>query len=199
MRKLIAAMKMSLDNKIAGPNGDPDWIAAWSEDYGLTPQIDACLLGGTMYNESGYEEYWTAIQQNEPGNRLSMTGRVPTPGEIEWARFAAKTPHYVLSTTLDSALWPNTNFIRSLDEVAALKHQPGKDIYLIGGAQTVANLIEAGLVDEIRLLVYPLIAGEGKALFAKMEHLNELKLLKVEQLKDGRASLTYRILPKGVN
>ena len=53
MRKLIAAMKMSLDAKVEGPDGTADWVEAWSEDYGLTPQIDACLLGGGMY--PGYE------------------------------------------------------------------------------------------------------------------------------------------------
>ncbi len=196
MRKLIAAMKMSLDNKIEGPNGDPDWIEAWSEDYGLTAQIDACLLGGKMYNESGYEKYWTAIQQNEQGKPLPMTGKLPTPGEIEWVHFAAKTPHYVLSSTLTSALWPNTRFIRGVEEVPALKQQPGKDIYLMGGAQIISSLIDAGLVDEIRLIVYPLIAGEGKALFAKTEHLNGLELRKVEQLKGGRVSLIYGILLK---
>jgi hypothetical protein len=46
MRKLIAGMKMSVDGKIEGPEHGADWVEAWSEDYGLTPQIDACLLGG---------------------------------------------------------------------------------------------------------------------------------------------------------
>jgi hypothetical protein len=46
MRKLIAGMKTSLDGKIEGPDGMADWAQAWSDDYGLTPQIDACVLGG---------------------------------------------------------------------------------------------------------------------------------------------------------
>src|SRR5262249_1131461 len=162
MRKLITGMKTSVDGKIEGPEGYADWVEGWSNDYDLTPQIDACLLGAGMY--PGYERYWTSIQ-NEPNKPDAVTGLVPTPGEIEWARFAAQTPHYVLSSTLTSALWPNTSFLRGLAGVAALKQQPGKDIYLIGGARTAASLIDAGLVDELRLLVYPLIAGKGKALF----------------------------------
>ena len=190
MRKLIAGMKISVDGKIEGSEGMADWAEAWSEDYGLTPQIDACLLGGGMY--PGYEQYWTGIQ-NEPDKPAWITGNPPTPAELEWADFMERTPHYVLSNTLTSAQWPNTTFVRRLDEIAALKQQPGKDIYLIGGARTTTSLIDAGLVDELRLIVYPLIAGEGKALFATTESRRGLELRKVHQLKGGRVSLIYGI------
>jgi dihydrofolate reductase len=188
MRKLIAAMKMSVDGKIEGPEGYADWVAAWSDDYGLMPQVDACLLGAGMY--PGYEWYWTAIQ-NEPDKPLPMTGKLPTPAEIEWARFAAQTPHYVLSSTLTSASWPNTSLVRGPEEIASLKQQPGKDIYLVGGARTTASLLDAGLVDELRLIVYPLIAGQGKPLFAATERRRGLELRKVQQLQGGRVSLIY--------
>jgi len=186
MRKLITGMKISVDGKIEGPDGTADWVAAWSEDYGLMPQVDACVLGGGMY--PGYEKYWTAIQ-NEPDKPAWITGSAPTTAEVEWARFAARTPHYLLSSTLTSALWPKTSFVRGLEEIAALKQQPGKDIYLVGGARTTASFIDAGLVDELRLIVYPLIAGEGKALFARTERRRGLELRKVEKLPDGRVSL----------
>lgn len=190
MRKLISAMKISLDGKITADDGDPDWVKGWSDDYGLTPQVDACLLGGGMYPD--YEPYWTTIK-NEPDKPLQETGRLPTPGEVEWARFAARTPHYVLSNTLNSASWAHTSFIRGLEDVAALKRQPGKDIYLVGGAKTVASLIDVGLVDELRLLVYPLISAEGKPLFGTSKRRRDLVLRKSEQLPDGRASLVYTI------
>jgi len=188
MRKLIAAMKVSADEKTEGPEGFADWVDGWSEDYGLTPQIDACLLGAGMY--PGYEQYWTAIQ-DQPDKPLPMTGRLPTPGEVEWARFAARTPHYVLSSTFDSALWPSTRFLRGLDEVARLKRRPGKDIYLVGGARTTASLIDAGLVDELRLIVYPLIVGTGKTLFGRMDRHRALELRNLQQLPGGRVSVTY--------
>lgn len=190
MRKLIAGMKISVDGKIEGTEHRADWVETWSEDYGLTPQIDACLLGGGMY--PGYEHYWTSIQ-NEPDKPTWITGKSPTPAEIEWARFAAQTPHYVLSNTLTSALWPQTSFIRGLEEIVALKQQPGKDIYLVGGARMTASLLDAGLVDELRLIVYPLIAGEGMSLFATTERRCELDLRKVQQLQGGRVSLIYGI------
>lgn len=189
MRKLIAGMRISFDGKIEGLEGYADWVEAWSDDYGLTPQIDACVVGGGMYPH--YEQYWTSIQ-NEPDKPVWITGSAPTPAEIEWARFAAQTPHYVLSSTLTSALWPKTRIMRRLEEIVALKQQPGKDIYLMGGARITASFIDAGLVDELRLIVYPLIAGEGKTLFAMMER-RRLELRKVQQLSDGRVSLIYGI------
>jgi dihydrofolate reductase len=184
-RKLIAAMKISVDGKVA----PADWVTAWSDDYGLMSQIDACVLGAGMYPE--YEQYWTAIQ-NEPDKPI-LSDAPPTAAEIEWAHFCARTPHYVLSSTLTSALWPKTRFLRGLDELAALKRQPGKDIYLVGGARTTGSLIEAGLVDELRLIVYPLIAGDGIALFATARRRRGLQLQQAAQLTDGRMSLAYTI------
>ena len=189
MRKLIAAMKISADGKFEGADGMADWAEAWSDDYGLMPQIDACVLGGGMY--PGYERYWTGIR-NDPKTPMWITGAPPTPAEREWARFAAQTPHYVISSTLNAALWPNTSFLRSLGEIAALKQQSGKDIYLMGGGRATASLIEAALVDELRLIVYPLIAGEGKALFTTVQR-RGLDLETVERLPGGKLSLVYAI------
>ena len=59
MRKIIAAMQMSLDGLIEGPNGEVDWIENWEDSYDLMAQVDTCVLGGGMY--PGYEQYWTAI------------------------------------------------------------------------------------------------------------------------------------------
>jgi dihydrofolate reductase len=190
MRKLIAAMKLSVDGKVESAQDMADWVEAWSDDYGLTPEIDACVLGGKMY--PGYERYWTGIR-NEPDTPAWIIGAPPTPAEREWASFAAKTPHYVLSKTLTSAAWPNTRILRKTDELAALKRQAGKDIYLMGGAQLTASLIDAGLVDEIRLIVYPLIVGSGKSLFATIERRHRLELRKVQQLQAGKLSLIYAI------
>jgi dihydrofolate reductase len=160
VRKLIAGMKISVDGKMEGPDGMADWVDAWSEDYGLTPQIDACLLGAGMY--PGYERYWTSIQK-EPETPVWITGRPPT------------------------------RFVRGFDEIAALKQQPGKNIYLVGGARTAASLIDAGLVDELRLIPHPLIAGDGKALFATTQRRHALELRNVQQLQGGRISLVYGI------
>lgn len=189
MRKLIAGMQTSVDGKIDGPDGYADWVAGWGDNYELMPHIDACLLGGGMY--PSHEEYWSAVEAAEPGKALPLTGTVPTPAEVEWARFATQVPHYVLSNTVTSATWTRTRFLRSLDEVDALKQQPGKDIYLIGGARTTVSLIDAGLVDELRLHIHPLIAGDGKALFGPTGPRRRLEVQSVRQLDDGLVSLVY--------
>jgi dihydrofolate reductase len=190
MRKLITAMKVSVDGKFEGPQGYADWVAGWSDDYGLTPEVDACVLGAGMYR--GYEPYWTQIRDH-PDQVHPVTGAVPTAAEVEWAAFARQTPHYVVSSTLTSAAWPHTRFLRSLDELGTLKREQGKDIYLMGGGAITAAAIDAGLVDEMRLIVYPLIAGGEKALFTPSAIRRALELRKVEQLPDGRLSLVYGI------
>jgi dihydrofolate reductase len=152
----------------------------------VLPEIDACILGAGMY--SGYEGYWTGIQ-NEPEKPQWITGKAPTKGELEWARVGAKLPHYVLSSKPVPAKWPKTRFLRSLDDVAALKNQPGKSLYLVGGGRTTAGLIDAGLVDELRLIVYPVIAGKGKELFASVERRRGLELKTVKALDDGKGKV----------
>ena len=191
MRKLIAAMQTSVDGKVEGPQGYADWVENWGDNFGLMAEIDACVLGGGMY--PGHERYWSAIEEADPGTSLPITGTTPAPAEVEWARFARQIPHYVLSRTLTSANWARTRFLRSLDEVSALKEQTGKGIYLIGGARTLASLLDAGLVDELRLHVHPLIAGEGKALFATTTHRRQLALHEVRELHGGRVGLIYRV------
>lgn len=188
MRTLIAGMRISLDGKYEGAEGMADWVEAWSNDYDVLPEIDGCILGAGMY--SGYEGYWTAIQ-NEPEKPQWITGKAPTAGELEWARVGAKLPHYVLSSKPISAQWPNTRQLRSLDEAAALKGQPGKSLYLVGGGRTTAKFIDAGLVDELRLIVYPVIAGKGKELFAGAERRRALELKSVKALDAGKIFLTY--------
>jgi dihydrofolate reductase len=188
MRKFIAGMKLSLDGKFQGPDGYADWVDAWSDDYGVMPQIDACIVGGGMY--PGYEHYWSVMQKS-PGEPLPMTGQMPTPKELDWARFAAQTPHYVLSTSLTAAAWPKTVLLRSLEEVEALRKQPGKDIYVMGGGSIIASFIEAGLLDELRLITYPVIAGGEHTLLSGLKTRRTLALRSLQQLEGGKTYLAY--------
>ena len=100
MRKIIAALQVSVDGFIEGPNGELDWVDTWEDPFDLSHQIDACLLGAGMY--PGYEQYWRAILAN-PGAILPFTGRVATPGEIEYAHFADQ--HRTSSCRRRSSQW----------------------------------------------------------------------------------------------
>jgi len=190
MRKLIAAMKLSVDGRSEGPDGYADWVDAWSEDYELMDRIDACLLGGRMY--PGYEQYWTAIQQ-APEQPLPMTGKLAHPAELTWANFARHTPHYVLSAALPAVTWIQSRVLRNLDEVRELKDQSGKDIYLMGGALLTGSLLDAGLVDEIHFIVHPLLAGPAKGPFDALTRRRALTLLQHRPLGEGRLHLTYQV------
>jgi dihydrofolate reductase len=192
-RKIIAAFQVSVDGFIEGPNGELDWAETWEDEFDLLPQIDTCLLGRGMY--PGYQQYWRAILAN-PEGILPFTGRVASKGEIDYAHFADKTPHIVLSKTSDQVDWKNTRIVRDMEEIRRLKHRSGKDIYTVGGAMLVSSLINLGLIDEVRLFVNPLILGGGKALFKDVKDRHALKLVQAKSFTSGKVSLTYVTQPE---
>lgn len=188
MRKIIAALQVSLDGFIEGPDVQLDWVESWGDCFDLAPRIDACLLGARMY--PAYEGYWSAIQAN-PLAVLENTGRLPAPGEIEYANFAARTPHYVLSSSLETVGWTHTTILNNLDQVRELKQAPGKAIHAVGGASLVSSLLNAGLLDEIQLVVHPVLLGAGKRLFEPLDERLWLRTNGGTQLPAGRIKLAY--------
>jgi dihydrofolate reductase len=188
MRKIIAAFQVSLDGYIEGPNGELDWIQNWEDSYDLLSQIDTCILGRKMY--PGYEQYWRAILAN-PESPSPFTGKVATKGEMDYAHFADRTPHVVLSTTLDNVTWKNTRIARDIEEIRKMKHQPGKDIYAVGGATFFCALLNQGLIDELRLSVQPIVLGSGTALFKDVNQRHPLRVLAATKVEPGMVSLTY--------
>jgi dihydrofolate reductase len=188
MRKIIGALIMSVDGRIEGPNGELDWVESWEDPFDLLPQIDTCILGGGMY--PGYEQYWGAILVN-PEGILPFTGKAATEGEIEYAHFAEKTPHIVLSKTLDKVAWKNTRIARDIEEIRKLKAEPGKDMHAVGGATLISSLMNHGLIDELRLVVAPIVLGPGKSLFKDVKDRHALKFLGAKPLKSGTVRLTF--------
>lgn len=189
-RRIIAALEVSLDGLIEGPNGGVDWIGSWEDSFDLVPEIDTLVLGGGTY--PGYEQYWLAILA-DPEGAQPLTGKVPSKAEVEYARFADKTPHVVLSRTLDTVVWKTTRIVREVADIRALKQQPGKDIHAVGGASLVSTLMNEGLADQLRLTVHPVVLGKGKALFTDVDRRYGLELLEARRLAGGRVSLTYNV------
>jgi dihydrofolate reductase len=142
----------------------------------------------------GYEQYWGAILAN-PQGVLPGTGKVASAGEIAYARFAASTPHVVLSQTLDTVAWKHTRIVREVAEIRCLKQQPGKDMYAVGGATLIGSLMTQHLIDELRLVVYPIVLGGGKALFQDVKERQALQLLGTQRLASGAVRLHYRTSP----
>jgi dihydrofolate reductase len=193
-RKMISAMQVSLDGFVADTDGKTDWIDSWADAIQLIDDVDTFLLGGNMY--PGYGEYWGSIHADPksipPNPEVpSQEGRLPSSSEIAYARFAAQTPHVILSTKLKSVSWPRAQIVRDLAELRALKGTPGKNTYVVGGAGLVASLMDADLIDELRLIVHPVVLGGGKPLFKDVRR-HSLDFVQAQPGKSGRVILTYR-------
>ena len=138
-----------------------------------------------------YGEYWKAIHAN-PDRVPPFQERVPSKSEVAYAQSAAKAPHIVLSTTLKSVSWPKAQIIRNVAELQKLKGQPGKNMYVVGGASLVASLLNEDLIDELRLIVHPIVLGKGQALFSGVNKRLSLDLVEAKSTESGRVILTYR-------
>jgi dihydrofolate reductase len=193
-RTLISAMQVTLDGYVLGPEGDVDSFGSWADGLELLPSVDAFVLGGGMF--PGYEQFWGAIL-DDPRAASEMLGRDPYPREAAYARIAADTPHLVLSKTLTEASWPTARIVRDIEDVRALRQQPGKAVYVVGGPGLVASLINASLLDELRLIVHPVAAGGGQALFEGIAKRQPLELVSAEPMGSGRVNLTYRLRADG--
>jgi len=189
-RKMIAALQVSLDGFIQGPDGEKDWADSWASALQLIPDVDMFVLGGRMYPD--YGAYWESIEAN-PDRVPPFQEQIPTKKEVAYARLAAKTPHIVLSTTLTSVSWPPTaQIIRDVAELRTLKSRPGKNMYVVGGATLVATLLNENLIDELRLIIHPVVLGKGQGLFSDVTGRLLLDLVQARANESGRVIVTYR-------
>jgi dihydrofolate reductase len=189
-RPFIAAMQVTLDGYILGPEGESDWVDSWADGLELLPSVDAFVLGGGMFPD--YEVFWAAVL-DDPATVAGWLGRDPYPREIEYARVAARTPHLVLSTTLEEATWPTARIVRGIDELRAFKAELGNPVYVVGGPGLVRTLIRSELLDELRLIVHPVSVGAGTPLLGPDSERQALDLQRAEPTASGRVVLTYRL------
>jgi dihydrofolate reductase len=189
-RTLIAAMQVTLDGRVADREGEADWVDSWADGLALLPPVDAFVLGGGMFPE--YERFWAAFLDS-PAQAADMLGRDPYPRELAYAQRAAETPHLVLSTTLTEATWPTARIVGDLDEIRALRRQPGEAVYVVGGPRLIAGLIDAHLLDELRLIVHPVLAGGGTSFSDAIARRHAMALVAAEPAVRGRLHLTYRL------
>jgi dihydrofolate reductase len=191
MRKMIAALQMSIDGMAQGSDmGGREWVDSWADALALIPDVDAFVQGAGMY--PGYAQYWSAIEA-DPSAVPPFSSRAPYEREVAYVKRAASTPHYVLSRTLDGVEWPKgVRIVRDLDTLRALKERPGRNIYVVGGPSLVVELLNANLLDELLLIVAPVLLGGGKPMFAGVEAFRQLRLVRAEPAQQGRVVLAYR-------
>ena len=189
-RKFIAALQITLDGFIEGPDGEQDWADRWSTALGLIEEVDLFILGAGMFPD--YGEYWKSIHDHHDAVPPGDT-RPPNAADIAYADRAKATRHVVLSTTLDEVTWPKAEIVNSVDALRAIKAEPGGNGYVVGGATIVATLLKAGLIDELVLVVHPLLLGDGQALFEGVHERQRLELLDAKPTDAGRVVLRYRV------
>ncbi len=187
MRKLILSMQVSLDGFIEGPNGDMTWLhkddkEQWQDLFEMLESVDLFLPGRVMFPD--YRNYW----------KQALTNPQASPNEVAYAQLAEKTKHIVFSHTMDDPGWENTQIINGdvAEELAKLKKQPGKDIQVVGGAKLAATVIEAGLVDEYRLVINPVIIGSGKSFFRDQHSKHLLELTGTKLFASGVMIAKYK-------
>jgi dihydrofolate reductase len=116
---------------------------------------------------------------------------------VQFAYYMNNTPKLVVSTTLDTVGWQNSTLLKGdvAEELTRLKQQPGENISSTGSTTLVRSLLRDGLLDELRLLVHPIVVGRGERLFADGEPQRPLELVDSKTFSTGVVSLTYRPQP----
>jgi dihydrofolate reductase len=112
---------------------------------------------------------------------------------VAYAQIAAETPHLVLSRTLTETTWPTARIVRDLDEIRSLRQDQGAAVYVVGGPRLVAGLLDADLLDELRLIVHPVLAGRATGFSDTITRRHTLGLVSAESTAAGRVHLTYRV------
>ena len=177
MRKLWAGLFMSLDGVVGSPDR---WVGPYfDEEVGQavsagSEAADAMLLGRRTYEE--WAGYW-------PGK---------TAEDDPYAPFINGVHKYVVSTTLTMLEWEPSTLISGdvAERIRALKEQPGREIGVSGSITLIGSLLEMGLLDELRLLVFPVVVGSGKRLFESDEQV-PLRLVDSRTFETEVLSLTY--------
>lgn len=167
MRKVIVSMMVTLDGFFEGPNGEINWHNVDEEFNEFAVEqlnsVDVLLFGRKTYELMA--SYW------------------PTPAAATDDPIVAdmmnRSPKIVFSRTLSSADWQNTRLVKEniAEEISRLKQLPGKDMVIFGSGSIVSAFTQLGLIDGSRIIVNPVVLGNGKPLFKGIHSKLDLKLL----------------------
>jgi dihydrofolate reductase len=189
MGRIVATEFISLDGVIEDPGGSEDFVHG-----GWTFEIDR----GEEGNKFKLDELEESVAQlfgrvTYEGFAAAWPGREDDPQMGDFARMINKMPKYVYSTTLGSADWENTTVLAGdfATDIAKVKEEVDGTILVAGSAQLIQGLIAADLLDELRLMLFPVILGGGKKLFADDGRKVALPLRDGRTVGDGVQILTY--------
>ena len=179
-RRLLFFMLVSANGYYERGRWQIDWHNADNEEFSDFADEQLREVGTLVFGRVTYE---------------GMAAFWPTPEAIEAERRTAERmnalPKVVVSRTLERADWAPTRIVRSLDDVAALKREDGKDAIVLGSGDLASSLAERGLLDEYRIMVNPVALAEGKPLFKGLEKDLRLRLVRTRPFKSGNVLLVY--------
>ncbi len=189
MAKIVVSTNVSLDGVVQDPDGQEGFrlggwfgqfggkdLAAWTElSAAEAGRTDALLLG--RVSDEWFAKRWL--------------GR-----DSEWADRLNSMPKYVVSSTLEHPRWSNATVLKGdvIEEVSKLKQQLDGEIVVYASYQLDHTLIEHDLVDELRLVVFPVVLGAGKRLFGEISDKKAMRLLHAKTIGDGLPFLTYEMV-----
>lgn len=183
MRQIYAFLLTSLDGYHADPGNGLGWFRTDEEferySQGQSDLIDTIVMGRRTFEMMA--SYWPTEEAHREDPVV--------------AGFMNELPKIVASRTLTSHPWGPTTFVA--DDVAghleAVKNRPGKDVAIFGSSTLVGSLLPTGVVDELRVIVNPVVLGTGRSVFAGAEGPVGLHRTAVRQFSNGNVLLTYRL------
>jgi dihydrofolate reductase len=187
VRKVVVSEFVSLDGVMEDSSWESPFRGEEQEKFKFDElaAADALLLGRKTYE--GFAAAWPDMMKHYEGPRREALG--------EYTDMMNGYPKHVASTTLQEPLgWNNSTIIKGNipEEVDKLKQQEGKDILVFGSADLMNTLMRHGLVDQLRLMVFPIIVGKDKRLFEDGEDGRTLKLVDSKTFGKGGVALAYR-------
>ena len=187
MGRIIVSSNVTLDGVIQDPDGQ-----------------DGFKHGGWFRQNVGNDfEHWAKNETEETQRaEVMLLGRksdewfgTRTPGRTEpWAARMNSLPKYVVSSTLDKPIWTNATVLKDVTEVSKLKQEVSGEILVLGSYELVRTLMALRLVDEFRLIVFPIVVGAGERLFGGNSDRTPLRLVSSQILGEGLLLVTYEVV-----
>lgn len=191
MGTIVVTTNTTLDGVVQDPDGkEGQPTGGWFERYGgrdleawAEVETDEALRAGALLMGRRSDAWFGARWESRTG---------------VWADRLNGMPKYVVSSTIDRPVWSNSTVLKGdvVDEVAKLKREVDGEILVYASYQLVRTLLEHDLVDELRLVVFPVVAGAGERLFGENGVTTPLRLVATRTIGDGLAFLTYQAVPK---
>ena len=189
MGKIVVTTNVSLDGVIQDPDGQEGFrLGGWFGEFGgkdlegwTKVETDEALQSEAMLLGRKSDEWFATRWLDRSG---------------EWADRLNSLPKYVVSSTMEEPKWSNSTLLKGdvVNEVSKLKEEIDGDILIYASYQLVRTLIEHGLVDEFRLVIFPVVLGAGERLFGDASHKTPLRLVKTQTIGEGLPLLTYEVV-----